>query len=166
MSTPPKAPKTTISYAHKNRNNLPGANRETGLSKTHVRSDFYVASNPERVRQQREEQIAKQIKAQQLFRPSPHMAYGPGIAPSKRPPTKHKRPHIPPEELVGIRKRMEAFKQARLKNEAAQAQTQQKTQAKPAPQNTSDNLEKMKRKAVFIAQRTAPSIGKTKTHKR
>jgi len=163
MSTPPKTPKGQregISYAHKNRDNLPRANAPSGLSKTHVGSNFYVASNPERVRQQREEQIAKQIKAERLFRPSPHVAYGPGKAAPKQQRPKHKRPHIPPGELKGIEQRMTAFKKARMNNEAAKAQSQDKPQAKSA------NLDKMARKAAFMAQRQAQNYSKTKTHKR
>ena len=156
MSTPPKTPKTPkgqregTSYAHQNRSNLPRANAPSGLSKTHVRSDFYVASNPERVRQQREEQIAKQIRAERVFRPSPHKAY----APEKTARPKHKRPHIPPEELRGIAQRMEQFKQTRLGNEAAK------------PQTKSKSLEKMSRKAAFIARRKAQTTSKSKTQKR
>lgn len=167
MSTSPKKPtgqREGVSYAHKNRDNLPRANAPSGLSKTHMRSNFYVASDPERVRIQQEEYIAKQVKGNRLFKPSPYGLEGPAV---KRKP---RTPRIPREELDGIKQRMAAFKKARMNNEAVKTQHQTQTQAKTQPQakvqNGAANLDKMARKAAFMARRQVQTHSQSRTHQK
>lgn len=173
MSTSPKKPtgqREGVSYAHKNRDNLPRANAPSGLSKTHMRSNFYVASDPERVRIQQEEYIAKQVKGNRLFKPSPYGLEGPAV---KRKP---RTPRIPREELEGIRQRMDAFKKTRMHNEAvkaqsktqtpAKAQAQAKSQTQTKAQSGTENLEKMRRKAAFMARRQVQTHSQSRTHQK
>ncbi|MFC3051791.1 hypothetical protein [Kordiimonas pumila] len=163
MSTPPKKPagqREGVSYAHKNRDNLPRANAPSGLSKTHMRSNFYVASDPERVRIQQEEYIAKQVKGNRLFKPSPYGLEGPAV--KRKPQT----PRIPREELEGIRQRMDAFKKTRMHNEAVKAQSKTQAQAQTKAQSGAANLDKMRRKALFMARRQVQTHSQSRIHQK
>lgn len=139
----------SISFAHQNRRDLPRSDAPCGLSKTHMRSDFYVASDPERVRIQQEEHIAKQIKDSRLFKPSPYTPYGLGgpagivTQPELRQPGLPQ-PHNLREERQDFTKRLTEVKKEFLRNEVAKAQ--QKSQAQPKTQT----LEQAK--AAFVAR--------------
>lgn len=76
-----------ISFAHQNREDLPRANAPDGLSKTHIRSDFYMAANhiqPHSIDENHQSSVVNRDRPKPAPRPSPSWGRDPDRATHNR----------------------------------------------------------------------------------
>jgi|GEM_PF-1602724 len=109
-----------------------------------TRPEFNRAANGNATKEQRRESfMVKRDQPKPAPRPAPHMANGPDRAAFNQ-----------------------KWRQEQKQAQAAQPKPGPQAQAKPQPHGRTENMDKMVRKAAFMARRQAPAPSKTKTRNR
>jgi len=132
-SSQPNQQRTGTSYAHQNRQSLPGNTSKVENNKTPVRRDFNRASagKPDLERAKRRQAfMVKRDRPKPVLRPGPHIAAGPDKAAFNTAWEKERRLAGPGKvkstTAQEVKQRMDAFKQKRAS--AAPSNTHKKTQ--------------------------------------